>query len=216
MLLGKDSVRYKCVVLTTYGQRNRTGRTFILQTPDMRNLLLALLLLPSVTFAQSAAYFSADAGPNFGKSLSATGYSVSLGANARLSDKLYAGIASGILRVQPFVDNLAIPLLGRITFFTSGDEVKLSPFGLFEVGKLLYKQENFGGSGAQKLEGKLSYFAGVGVKLSGSKKTHPFFALGYAGHHFDNNYYATQSSPQSSRPYHFRRMAIRIGLMLPH
>ena len=182
----------------------------------MRKALLLLFFLPLLCFGQTATYFSGDGSANFGKYLSYTGYSVNLSGNIRLVEKLYGGLSTGVLKVQPFVDKLTVPLSARITFFTASDETQIAPFGLFEVGKLFYSQDNYGNTSSQTMEGRLSFFTGVGVRLTSQQRTHLFFALGYAGYDYDLVSKTGQNATASSRPYNFRRIALKIGLMLPH
>ena len=182
----------------------------------MKKILLVLFLLPLFCFGQTASYFSGDGSANFGKYLSYTGYSVNLSGNIQLVERLYGGISTGVLKVQPFVDKLAIPLSARITFFTASDETQIAPFGLFEVGKLFCSQDNYGNTSSQTMEGRLSFFTGVGVKLTSQHRTHLFFALGYAGYNYELVSKTAQNTSSDLRPYNFRRVALKIGLMLPH
>ena len=166
--------------------------------------------------AQSKTYFSADASANFGKFLEHTGFGFAISGNIRVYDKLYIGLSTGAVQVKPYIKNIAVPLSGRVTFFTSDQEEGIVPFGLFEAGKLFYKEENFGGSASQTMEGDLTFFAGVGLKIATMKKLHPFFAIGYAGYYYDNNHYTSGNSLDYSLPYDYRRLAIKVGLMLPN
>lgn len=181
----------------------------------MRTYLLILMLIPTVCTAQTAVYFSGDASANFGRHLEWTGYSANISGSIKLIDKLYAGLATGVLQVKPFINHLSIPLSGRLTFFTSSDETKIAPFGMFEVGKLFYRDDAYGGVANQRMEGKLSFFTGVGFSLPSQKKLHPFFAIGYAGYNYSNNQIDQQNTVIFSRPYHYRRIAIKAGFMLP-
>ena len=181
----------------------------------MKNALLLFLLLPVFGYSQKATYYSGDVSANFGKYLSYTGYSANLSGNIKIVDKLYGGVATGVLRVQPFIDKLAVPLSARLTFFTASNEDEIAPFGLFEVGKLFYKQEAYGGISSQSMEGRLSFFTGVGVRLNSQKKTHFFFALGYAGYNYELMTTTSQNATVDLRPYNYRRVTLKIGLMLP-
>jgi hypothetical protein len=180
----------------------------------MRTYFLALLVLPLSVFGQSKLYFSGDASANFGRHLEWTGYSVNVSGNARLSSKLYAGIATGILQVRPFINHLTVPLSGRLTFFTSSDETAVAPFGMFEYGKLFYRDEGYAGVADYTMEGKNNIFAGVGIRLPSSSRTHSFFAIGYSEFRYDNNQYDHQNTVIVTRPYHFRRVVLKLGLML--
>ena len=181
----------------------------------MKKTLLVLLLVPMLSSAQSKKYFSADASANFGKFLEHTGFGANISGNIKVFERVYVGLSTGVVQVKPFIKNMAVPLSGRLTFFTSNQEEGVAPFGLFELGKLFYKEENFGGSASQTMEGDLSFFAGVGVQLVSNKKLHPFFAIGYAGYYYNNNHYDSENSLDFSKPYNYRRMAIKVGLMLP-
>src|SRR5205807_838283 len=97
-------------------------RSFIQNKLTMKTAFLILLLTPAFAFGQVKTYYSGDLSANFGKYLEYTGYSANLSGNIKIFDKLYAGVATGVLKVQPLVDKLAIPLSGRITFFTASDE----------------------------------------------------------------------------------------------
>src|SRR5215218_4375235 len=99
----------------------------------MKKTLLALLLLPMVVLGQSKIYFSADASANFGKFLEHTGFGINLSGNIKLYERLYVGLSTGAVQVKPFVKNMAVPLSGRLTFFTSNQEEGVVPFGLFEL-----------------------------------------------------------------------------------
>jgi len=181
----------------------------------MKAVVLTLLLLPVWAFAQNNTYFSADGSANFGHYLQYTGYSLNISGNIKMIDNLYIGVATGAVQIQPFVKNLSFPLSGRLTFFTSNSEERVAPFGLFEVGRLFYKEKNFGDLASNTLEGKLSFFTGVGVKLNSEKKVHSFFAIGYSGFYYTNNQYGEVHSVVSSRPYNYRRLSVKVGIMLP-
>jgi len=179
----------------------------------MKPLLTWLLLLPIVAAGQLRTYYSGDLSVHFAKSLEHTGYGIHASGNMQAVDKVFVGLTAGAVQVKPFVSNPAFVLNGRLTFFTSRQEEKLVPFGLFEVGKLFYNEQNFGGQPSQQLEGGLNFFTGVGVRFS-AKKLHPFFSIGYAGFHYNNNTYRN-NAVEFTRPYRFRRMEIKLGLMLP-
>lgn len=181
----------------------------------MRTIYLLLLLVPTACFAQTAAYFSGDASVNFARRLEWTGYSANVSGNIKVFDKVYAGVSTGVLHVRPYISHLTIPLSARITFFTSSDEEKLAPFGLFEFGKLFYTDKGFAGIEDYTMEGKYSFFTGVGVRLPSHRETYPFFAIGYTSFYYANNAYNDQNNVVFSRPYTFRRMAIKAGIMLP-
>ncbi|HUC81406.1 MAG TPA: hypothetical protein VMR70_10845 [Flavisolibacter sp.] len=180
----------------------------------MRTFLLLLFLLPFAVIAQVSTYYSGDVSANFGRQLSWTGVGANLSGNIRVVNNLYAGVSTGVLHIRPYVNHLTIPLSARVTFFTSNEE-KFAPFGLFEYGKLFYKEKGFAGIQDYVMEGKHSFFTGVGVRLPSHHKTYPFFAIGYAGFFYANNQYDHQNTLLVSRPYTFRRIAIRAGIMLP-
>lgn len=181
----------------------------------MRTYLFLLLLVPAVCAAQTSVYFSGDASANFGRHFEWTGFSVNASGNIKLLDKLYVGIATGALQVRPFINHLTIPVSGRATFFTSSDEEKLAPFGLLEFGKLFYREKGYAGVANSTMEGKHSFFAGVGVRLPSHHKTYPFLAIGYTTFYYANNQHDHQNTVMFSRPYEFRRIAIKAGIMLP-
>lgn len=181
----------------------------------MKKLVFLLAFFPAIAVAQERFYYSADAGLNFGKFLEYTGYGILASANAKIAPRIYAGLSTGAVQVKPFIKNPAFPLAGRLTFFTSVNEERLAPFGLFEVGKLFYNEEAFGGSSQQTMKGELYFFTGVGVKLVSERRTHVFFALGYSGFNF-SNHISTGPNTAYTNSYHYQRIAVRAGLMLPH
>lgn len=179
-----------------------------------KNILLTFLLLPTIVRAQSNAYFSGEAAVNFGRALNYTGYGLNVSGNVKLNERFYAGLSAGFVKLNPFTSQLAFPLSGRITFFTSDQQEKIAPFALFEGGKLLYSQKNFAGSPEKTMEGELNFFTGVGIKFITKNELRPFFAIGYAGYYFENKNFSSGTLAYVT-PYRFRRVEVRLGITLP-
>ncbi len=181
----------------------------------MKTILSLLLLLPFFAPCQVTTYYSADASANFGRHIEFTGYSVNLSGNIQLMNNLYLGLATGALQVKPFISHLSFPLTGRVTFFTTQDEEGIAPFGLFEVGKLFYSEDIPGTSGSSAFKGKLAFFTGVGLRFPSQKHTRLFVALGYTGFNYIREQYSPSGALVKSEPDNFRRIAIKVGVMLP-
>lgn len=180
-----------------------------------KRLLLFLVFLPALAFAQTRFYSSADAGLYFGKFLEYTGYGGTLSTNIELAPQLYVGVAAGAVQTKPFIVSASYPVLGRVTFFTASDEEKPMPFGLFEAGKLFYQDDNYNGTSGQTMKGQIEYFTGVGLQLPSRHKTHLFFALGLAGFNY-NLQVSSGGTASYNKPYHYQRFGVRAGIMLPH
>lgn len=181
----------------------------------MKKLLLSLALLPFLSFSQNSRYFSMDGSVYLSRYIQYTGYGMNLSGNIKVTDKIYLGINTGIARIYPFLEKAAVPVSGRLTFFTSNDDEKVAPFGLFEVGYLIYNDKRMKDHVVTGyMRGRHTYFTGVGVKINNDKKRHPYFAVGYSGLHFTNVHLNGDGSLYAKQLYDYRRLSIRAGLML--
>lgn len=163
----------------------------------MKNIFIALLILPTLLSAQSTFWYSAGGAVYIDRTFNHTGYGAEINANTEILNGLSLGAGIGISKI-PILNNAYIPVYGKATFFPTLNESQLAPFATVEVGYGIYDDKN------EFRKGHVLAYGGVGFSLNTRKFGSPYASFGYGVYG-----YTSYNEPATQR-----RATLKFGFML--
>jgi len=145
---------------------------------EMKYIIFALCLIPTLSMAQRKGYFTVSASGSFLQNQNPI-VGAHFSANAQAGKNFFIGGEIGVMRFQSF-GGVVVPLQLRTSFVFNEKPGKVSPMLILAPGIGIYNRTENG----QTNSGGLALFAGGGIKFSNKTLGGGFINVGFASHTF--------------------------------
>jgi hypothetical protein len=182
----------------------------------MKQLLLALVLFPTLLSAQKNYFISIDGAAHIPSNPSYPGYGIDIDADIEIKDHLYAGFSAGLIKMDPFMKHFFVPVGGNLTYLFPVQEPIMVPFVRLEAGMNIAYEEHFNTSNNQNniVKGMPHLNGGAGVFLAPKWAIHPFLSADYSNYLFRRTFYQPDHTYSWRQVIYYGRTTLKVGIIL--